>query len=299
MTKAKTETRAVAISSVDLSSYVAVSTPAQEIAELFTDNFGGEKLDVFSLTTIKVPSGGAQQWEIPTLDGQEYDSTIQGVIVGIQKSRSYWAQGLDDGDGSAPPDCQSPDLETGVGAPGGLCDLCPFNAWGSAGAGKACKEKWKVFVLRETSLLPVVVDFPPTSLRAMNRYRLALTEQNLRIADVVTAFSLEREKSNSGITYSKILLQYVGKVDENSRESLRRYTKSFSPMIAAASVKQVTAAQPTHEGPLRSFDPQKAKEQALGLQASDTTANGIDHTGFDDPWSEDVDMETSIPSQED
>ena len=58
MTKAKTETRAVAISSVDLSSYVAVSTPAQEIAELFTDNFGGEKLDVFSLTTIKVPSGG-------------------------------------------------------------------------------------------------------------------------------------------------------------------------------------------------------------------------------------------------
>ncbi len=90
---------------------------------------------------VKVPSGGALQFELPSdnPDNPDYAKYLEGVIVYQHSSNAYWPGGYDDEEKNMPPQCQALDAKLGIGQPGGLCAGCPYNQFGSgANGGKAC-----------------------------------------------------------------------------------------------------------------------------------------------------------------
>ena len=135
---------------VPVAKYAALATTPEEVLAIVQQNIGNDQITAQDLDRVTLPLGGATNWQIPTLDGEESFQYIDGIIVHHSPPRAYWETSLDEGEGSGPPDCSSEDSQWGVGTPGGYCFTCPFGQWGSAdkGQGKACKEKRLLYILR-------------------------------------------------------------------------------------------------------------------------------------------------------
>lgn len=205
-------------------------------------NLGGEEMSIFDLDRIKVPSGGGVAWEIPTPDGDTTVSkTVEGIIVFTKMGRSYWSKGLDDGGGSTPPDCSSPDGVHGFGNPGGICKTCRFaqfdTAKGGEGKGQACKQQRFLFILREGTHLPTVMVVPPTSLKNMKKYLFQTANRGKFYYAVVTKFELARVKSSGGIDYAEVRPSFV-----------RDLTPEEEAMVEAYAQKTQSSFEGYHEG---------------------------------------------------
>jgi hypothetical protein len=96
---------------------------------------------------IKIPSGGALQFELPgdNPEDPEYAKTIEGVIVYNHASNAYWPEGSSDADEDATPLCSSVNGKTGSGEPGGDCFTCALNRFGTGANGKG-KLKYKTLL---------------------------------------------------------------------------------------------------------------------------------------------------------
>ena len=121
MTTTKTNTLAT------ITEYRALTTNTNEVLAVIQENLGNEKMTDQDLDRIILDG---LSWRVPTLEGEESVNSLDGIIVHWTTPRAYWRTSLDDGGGSAPPDCFSPDGEYGTGDPGGDCFACPFNQWG-------------------------------------------------------------------------------------------------------------------------------------------------------------------------
>lgn len=106
-------------------------------AEL-ADDMDGLQL---SFQRAKIPGGGVLQFEMPGDDPEnpDYVPTLEGVILFNHSANSYWPAGSEYDD-NTPPQCQSVDGKMGYGDPGGICETCVNNRFGSdsKGNGKAC-----------------------------------------------------------------------------------------------------------------------------------------------------------------
>lgn len=115
----------------------------QAVETTFTAEELAEDMDGIQLNfqQVKVPAGGALQYEIPTEDpdNPDYSRYLEGVILYHHPSNAYWpeTEGGED-DENAPPQCQALDGKLGHGSPGGLCASCGYNKFGTRGKGKAC-----------------------------------------------------------------------------------------------------------------------------------------------------------------
>ena len=199
------------------------------LADVITDNLGDDTLSPFDLERVTIPPGGVTTWSFE--DGTEVKD-IQGVIIKSQKTRSYWAEALS-GEGN-PPDCVSPDCITGYGEPGGDCATCPNNEFGTGQSGysKACKETMHVFLLREDSLLPIVIQIPPSSLKAFKKYCTRLVGQMKSINSVVTSFTLEKGKGGkSGYTFSEVSFKNVGDLSKEHYEMVKQYRDGLTKIM--------------------------------------------------------------------
>ena len=83
----------------------------------------------FSFDRVKLPAGGGTAFEIPSADGEDSEMAkdITGVIV--YNHPAYYHDKYNGG--SNPPDCGSFDGVSGIGNPGGSCQNCPYNKFGS------------------------------------------------------------------------------------------------------------------------------------------------------------------------
>src|SRR5690606_3893940 len=167
-----------------------------------------EELEGLGVTCdgVKIPSGGALALEVPR-DGDEGETVkeIVGVIVDHHRVNAYWPAAFS-GQGQAPA-CSGLDGKLGVATPGsGLpwagrenaCANCAFNQFGSAddGAGKACKNMVRLYVLREGEAFPLMLTLPPTSIRNWANYLAKrVLGRGLRPHQVVTRIGLKREQS--------------------------------------------------------------------------------------------------------
>ena len=117
---------------------------------------------------VKIPSGGALQYEIPSDNPERpgYVEYLQGVIIHHHAANAYWPDGGDEDD-NTPPVCSSNNGCVGVGDPGGACETCGMNQYGSGeeGRAKACKNMRHVYLLRSGEFLPILLSLSPTSLR--------------------------------------------------------------------------------------------------------------------------------------
>ncbi len=203
--------------------YKALAGDLEKVSTIIRENLGGQTITPFSLDRITIPTGGATNWEIPDLmEGTISAKSFHGIILHFTHGRSFWAQGLDEGASPVPPDCVSDDLEFGHGDPGGPCISCPFNQWdsGHQGRGKACKEKMMIFLLRENTYIPQVIQVPTMSIKVVKAFMLRLASEGIPYYSVVPEFTLKKtQQTGGGLTFSQMVIS-IKKNEENKGEML-------------------------------------------------------------------------------
>lgn len=153
---------------------------------------------------IKIPSAGSTVFEVPGEDPGEPDAVkeFSAVILYHHPIHAYYASKYTGGNN--PPDCGSFDGITGSGIPGGSCAKCPYNQFGTGDNGsKACKNRRRIYVLREGEIFPLLLSLPTGSLKEFSRYVKRLLSRGKKSNAVVTRFSLKKATNNSGIAYSQ------------------------------------------------------------------------------------------------
>jgi len=88
-----------------------------------------------------------------------------------------------------------------------------------------------VFVVRPTSLLPVMVSLPVMSLKGAKGYLMRLGSQGLQYQEVVSRITLAKDKNTDGIVYSRAVFALVGKLDPAQSEAMRAYVKDMGPLL--------------------------------------------------------------------
>jgi hypothetical protein len=220
------------------SEYKALSVPSSRMASILSNNLNGASIRPFDLDRVKVPSGGATTWEVPSLKGPESTRELVGIILATHDSKQYWARRQDDGGGS-PPDCVSTDLITGVGNPGGSCQECAFNQFKSAvgqdgtpGNGKACKDTKLMLFIRPSDVLPLVISAPSTSLGSAKKYFIRLAQAQLMYQGVVTKLTLKKERSDGGKDYASIEFSYVRDLTKEEEANVLAIAQSMKNIFS-------------------------------------------------------------------
>ncbi len=216
------------------SDYPLIANGREAIA-VFQENLAGQPIDPFSLTIIKVPSGGGVLWQVPTINGAESMKEIVGIVIQMVRRRAYWPDSTPSG---KPPSCKSDDMETGVGNPGGPCSPCPFSQFGSSlkpngdpGLGQACKEMKLLFMLVPGSPMPVILKVPPASLKAVLRFQ---TQLPVRFSSAIVAFGLNGTKNKEGTPYAEIVPRFVGAIPPEQAVLVQQFAKIVMGDLEAA-----------------------------------------------------------------
>lgn len=169
-------------------------------------NVMSEEMDGLSATfeRVKIPSGGGIMFEIPGENPDEPETVKEfSAVILYQHSLNAYYKSEYQG-GSNPPDCGSYDGHNGEGDPGGNCDACPLNQYGSGKNGaKACKNRRRLYLLREGEIFPMILSLPTGSLKAFTRYLMRVIPKYKNSNAVVTKFTLKKASSNTGINYSQ------------------------------------------------------------------------------------------------
>jgi hypothetical protein len=196
---------------------------------------------------IKIPSGGSLQFELPggNPEDPDYSKTLEGVILYTHSANAYWVNGGYDEDENGPPNCSSVDGVSGVGVPGGMCAVCPMNAWnsGANGKGKACKNMRHLYFLRDGDFIPVLISLSPTSLRPYNDFASSCFIARRRgSCGSVVQIGLKRMnngKDDYSVATFKKLYDFTGE----KLASIRSYADGFKQQIKVMLVQQAVEAE--------------------------------------------------------
>jgi len=241
------------IEKFDVSAYPVLSEIGGDMVEIMAENMGDGGFNAFDLDRIKMPSGGGKFWMVPSLNGEQPQEVVEGIVVLWGTPRGYWEKGLDEAGAEAgPPDCSSDDGRLGAGMygvgsthhPAGDCASCPMNEWNSdpKGKGKACAEQRLLFLLQPGAVLPIAVALPPTSITPLKKYFMRLAGAGVPYYGIVSRFTLEEAKNATGQKYSKVVPAAGQQIDPETRAKAKAYgqdlRKSLALMPAASFVEQ-------------------------------------------------------------
>ena len=149
-----------------------------------------------SFERIKIPIGGGTVFEIPgdNPDDVETVKELSAVILYQHPLNAYYSTKYKGG--SNPPDCGSFDGVMGHGNPGGMCKNCPYNEFGSGENGaKACKNRRRLYLLREGDIFPMILSLPTGSLKGFTRYLMRILPKYKSSNAVVKPASIIRRRS--------------------------------------------------------------------------------------------------------
>ena len=197
-----------------------------------------------SFERIKIPAAGSTVFEIPSEDPDNPDAVkeFSAVILYHHPLYAYYKNKYTGG--SNPPDCGSFDGITGEGDPGGRCDKCPYNQFGSGeGGGKACKNRRRIYLLREGEIFPMILSLPTGSLKDFTRYLMRLLSKGKKSNSVVTRFSLRKATNANGITFSQA--QFT--VDRDLSPEEFNLINSLSEQVKALSTRVWHDTEPAGE----------------------------------------------------
>lgn len=206
--------------------------------DVVRENLGGQQMSPSDFDRIKFPAGGAQSWEVSGLDGDtESVKSIDGIVLMYKTNRSFWR---DEFTGAgAPPDCQSKDLITGQGNPGGNCATCPYAQWNSdpkGGEGQACKISGTLFVMKPGEILPVIVPVPVASVKIVKKFMLGLSSKNIKFSNAVIGLGLSPAQNKKGIKYSEIKPRLISVLPDGAKTQIDAYIDAFRASMNAVTV---------------------------------------------------------------
>ena len=199
-------------------------------AEL-ADDMDGLQL---SFQRAKIPGGGVLQFELPGEDPEnpDYVQTLEGVILFNHSANSYWPAGSEYDD-NTPPQCQSVDGKVGYGDPGGICEACDYNKFGSDpnGGGKACKNMRVLYLLRSGEMMPIQLSLPPTSIRPYTTFvNSAFLLRGRRVCSGLVQIGL-RKGARNGFTYSVATFKKLRDFEGEELAQVCAYADSFRDQI--------------------------------------------------------------------
>lgn len=172
-----------------------------DMAAMMAEELDG--LDM-SFERIKIPSAGSTVYEVPGEDPSEAESVkeFSAVILFHHPLMAYYKEKYTGGNN--PPDCGSFDGVIGEGDPGGNCKKCPYNQFGSGeNNSKACKNRRRIYLLREGEIFPLLLSLPTGSLKEFTKYIKRLLGKGRKSNSVVTRFSLKKATNSGGLAYSQ------------------------------------------------------------------------------------------------
>lgn len=210
---------------------------AEEMAAAARENLDGAGITVLDLPKVSVPAGGGTTWQREDfVTGEVIKSEdIRGIIVGVVQQRAFYARSYDETGGGSPPDCSSMDSVTGRGDPGGNCASCPLSVYGSAknGRAQACTQMARVAVLQEGDTFPLIVNVPPSSLKALKNYNLGLSTRSIPRSKMVTSLTLQGTKNADGIPMAVIRFQAAGMLPQEDWLKVKDYEAAIAPFLSS------------------------------------------------------------------
>lgn len=220
--------------------------PAQVDGDFSADELAEDMEGVtLRFPRAKIPGGGTLQFELTgeNPDEPEYTKSIEGVLMYTHLANAYWPAGSEYDD-DAPPMCQSVDGKTGYGTPGGMCQDCMLNQFGTdskGGAGKACKNMRMLYILRSGESMPLQLALPPTSLKGYNDFvSAAFLNRQRGICSGVVQITLKKVSSGGhdyGVAVFKKLYDFSGEdlvAVRTLSAGLRQQLKNMNEQRASA-----------------------------------------------------------------
>jgi len=195
---------------------------------------------------VRIPAGGGTAFELQG-DGDDTEMVKEIVGVILHQHPAYALYHDRYSGGNNPPECGSYDGVKGIGVPGGECDNCLYNQFGSGeGAAKMCKNKRQLYVLPENELFPVVLSLPAGSLKPFTRYLKSQLTKGRRLNQVVTRISLKKATSSGGITYSQAVFTFDRLLNLAERETIApivTQAKEYAGSLAVSSMRDDDAKE--------------------------------------------------------
>ena len=218
----------------------------------------------FTFDKISLPTGGVTVFQLPDEDenGNSVTKDITGVILYNHPAFAFYSKEYT-GE-RVPPDCSSIDGMIGVGIPGGNCESCPYNQYGSGeGKSKACKNKRYLYVIREGEIFPIILSLPASSLANFIKYTKQQLSKRRRLNQVVTKVTLKRATSSTGMQYSQAVFTFVRVLEQNERQAIAEMTdnvKEYATKLSSDDLIETsdnaTPASDTKNNTVLSVDPE-------------------------------------------
>ena len=92
-----------------------------------------------------------------------------------------------------------------------------------------------IFLLRENSIMPLVVRNPASSKRNFQRYLTRLIDQMIPVSRVVTRITLEKKTNKTGQPYAAFNFEAVEELSSEDAASARAFGRQFSEIMSAES----------------------------------------------------------------
>lgn len=207
------------------------------LADLLAEEMDGLTL---SFERIRIPAGGGVAFEVPGDDPENPDMVkeFKAVILYHHPIHCYYEEEYSGGNN--PPDCGSMDGHVGVEASTGeikQCSECPMNKFGSGKNGaKACKQKRRIYLLREGESLPTLMSLPTGSLSEFSKYVMRLLSKGRKTNAVVTKFSLKKAQNAGGINYSQAVFAVDRMLTVGELEILNRTSEQVKTLANRVTV---------------------------------------------------------------
>lgn len=219
--------------------------PDEEVLALLEENLGDDAdIGVRNFPRVKVPSGDTSSWMMKQGGKEIATKTITGIMVAWSARRSFWLNGEPDG---SPPDCSSTnakipvpgglfalDGERGNQNPQGKCGTCPMAQFGSApdgNGGQACKEQRLLYVIPHSSLFPVIVHVPRTSIESVTSFMISLLNKGRAYYHVEITVGLEKAKSKAGQEYNRVVLEEVRELSDDEVAAVKVYSGQIKDLV--------------------------------------------------------------------
>ena len=177
---------------------------------------------------IKMPSGDTTVFQIPSEDPDEPElvKEFSAVILYHHPIRAYFKAKYTGA--TTPPDCGSLNAIEGFGNPGGICETCTYNTFGTGeNNSKACKERRRLYLLREGELFPIMLSLPTGSLKEFSRYVMRCLSKGNKTNAIVTSFSLAKAVNKGGIAYAKAAFRMTRKLTDEEYPLIEKMSQQI------------------------------------------------------------------------
>lgn len=213
-------------------------TESIDLIKQMRENYGDLE---FKFSKIPFPSSNMAAFAIESEDegDPEFTKVLTGVIVYTRPYNCYFP-GTYNGESTAP-QCASYDGKFGHGSPGGDCESCPLNKFGTGGMdgnGKACRNKRLVYFLREGELFPDMIEIPPTSRNRINDYITNSFLHRKPVEKAVTKIELKVNDKKTRAEFSRVRM--LTPEEQQSIAMMAQLAKEYDDALIASNM---TAAQ--------------------------------------------------------